>query len=315
VFVAPFVLAMFPKAGLMDFDHLNRLGPQAARGAKMGMGLVFAVAAAWTIGPRVLAMFPGIVRSSTSLKMLLPESSAVGWLTVIIAPLYGGFVLLGVVAINQVPETGKLMAGLLLMLLAPAVYLGQAKALIQPSSYTGSGSRLVLIRRASAGCNLVGTVLLVWGLLEIPGVAFGDVFAFILGMLGNILLLMVVCSDMVLPLLRWSFRQGQAFQGSDLMPALDAKYDALLPARADRAGVVRAALASDTAATEAVADALEGTGEDSVLDLKLSEAADAPDRTGEPAAAPHEQPDTAASPKAKKSTRRGTSRRRRKSED
>ena len=36
----------------------------------------------------VLAVFPGIIRSSMGLKTMLPESSVPGWIVTLIAPIY-----------------------------------------------------------------------------------------------------------------------------------------------------------------------------------------------------------------------------------
>jgi hypothetical protein len=245
MFVTPFLLAIFPQVSLMNFEKLQEKAAETARNAgvnpeqaaeaaekavqmaRMLMGGIFAFAMLQALGPRILGLFPGMIRSSVTIKTLLPESSAAGWLTTISAPIWTLFLLLGLVVMNQMQESVKLALGLMFWILSTLVYVVWAKVIVRPCAASELGRAVIWPRRISTLLNLVGAILLVWSFFEVAGA--GDVFSFILGALGNMLVLTVVASDFVLPLLRWSFHEGRQFHLSPLMPALEAKYEAFTP--------------------------------------------------------------------------------------
>ena len=79
VFVTPFALTILPLTSIMDFSHLKEHGDAAIKQVKQIFGAGFAMMVFMMIGPKAIALFPGIIRSSMSLKTLLPESGTPGW--------------------------------------------------------------------------------------------------------------------------------------------------------------------------------------------------------------------------------------------
>ena len=267
MFAVPFLLAIFPHASLMNLEQLDAQNPQAASLVKKAMGMLFALMTALALGPRIFALLPGMIRSSLTLKTLLPESSATGWLTAIFAPLWAAFLLLALVVTNQFQVSLKLVFGLMFLLMAPLVFVIRARAIIRPCRAAELAKAVLWPRRIATLINLTGVVLLVWTFFEMGGV--GSVFAFVLGALANILVLSVVASDFMLPLLRWSFQSGQDFQSTDLRPALEQKYQAFLPARP---AIIEAA--------RAVVEAKVVPPAPEIIDLKVAETPPKSDTSG-----------------------------------
>jgi hypothetical protein len=84
------------------------------------------------LSPAVLALVPGVMRACIRVKMLLPEAALPGWFLVTAAPFNGLLVLVTFVALAQVAPSPLLLAGMLLWLAAPLVYLARAGAYVRP---------------------------------------------------------------------------------------------------------------------------------------------------------------------------------------
>lgn len=250
MFAAPFLLAIFPHAALMDIDRVQRELPdmlrqaqpgltdaqlevaaeQGAKQIKNAMGMVFGMAIALMIGPRVLGLFPGAIRSAFTMKTLLPQSQAAGWLGALTAAFWTIFLVVGLVVANQVQSSVKLVMGLLFMLMSPLVYIVWAKRYIPPCPPERLGQTIIWPRRISTLLNLAGAILLAWLFFELAD-SVGDVFSFIMGVIGNVLVLTVVASDFALPLLDWGFRKQKDLITSPMMPELEKRFDAFKPGR------------------------------------------------------------------------------------
>jgi hypothetical protein len=84
------------------------------------------------LSPAVLALVPGVIRACVRVKMLLPEAILPGWLMVAAAPFNGLLVLVTFVALAQVTPSTLLLAGMVLWLTAPLVYLARARVYTRP---------------------------------------------------------------------------------------------------------------------------------------------------------------------------------------
>jgi hypothetical protein len=110
-----------------------RLARQYERvAAGLGWGYYYVV----VLSPAVLALVPGAIRACLRVKMLLPEAALPGWFLIAAAPFNGLLVLVTFVALAQVASSPLLLAGMLLWLAAPLVYLARAQVYIRPVSST-----------------------------------------------------------------------------------------------------------------------------------------------------------------------------------
>lgn len=129
---APLVLALLPWSRMLSTDHLHL---ESDRESLRGMvGLILGMQFFFILAPKLLAIFPGIIRASVTLKTMLHESPAPGYIVVLFAPFYAMFVLVVFTTINQMQGNLILLAGIGCLVVAPLVYLWRAKDFLRPHS-------------------------------------------------------------------------------------------------------------------------------------------------------------------------------------
>lgn len=228
--VVPILVSAWPWAHSLDFTHLEQQGfGQGGQGKmmKQAFGLVFAVSSLVTIAPKLLALFPGIMRSSLALKTLLPEAAAPGWLTVVFAPFMAGFLLLVLCLLSQIEGSYIAIGAVLLLALAPCVYVRRARDLVRPHRAEEVGGVLRDVRKQAKLLSAIGLLLLFLYLLRMDSLKVMTLLHLVLEAFGGILLTMVAISDITLALLALSQRQGASFQGSELRAAYEQRLQAL----------------------------------------------------------------------------------------
>ncbi|MEX2213395.1 MAG: hypothetical protein WD768_04665 [Phycisphaeraceae bacterium] len=224
MFVMPFLLAIMPLTMLMDMGDLEG---DALTKARMGVGLMIGLYFFMQIGPKGLALFAGIIRSSMTLKTLLPESSAPGWATILFAPLYALFFVVITSFVIQIGGNVFLLLSCFCFITAPLVYVFKAAAIGKPQ--TGEEVTRVLgrIRMVVSILALTGTVFLIISLAVSGLFDFWEAFKFFLGFVSSTMALTVVASDFILALIFRSYEQGRKFQESPHRETLEAKFQAL----------------------------------------------------------------------------------------
>ncbi|MEZ6232624.1 MAG: hypothetical protein R3B68_00390 [Phycisphaerales bacterium] len=225
MFCVPMLLSFFPITWFMSFDHVQEAHAREAQ--RQAMGTVFALGVFMMIAPKAIALFPGIIRSAISLKTLVPESVAPGWVAATMAPLYAIFLFTLVSMINQSQGDIFLILGVLCFMTGPLVYIVFAKRLVRPHAPSEASTVVRGLRRLASGFTVVGAVLMSIFVLRLPHLSFWDAVGFLFGVGGNLLLMTVVSSDLVLALLYQSYRQARAFAGTELEASLDEKFAAL----------------------------------------------------------------------------------------
>ena len=231
VVVLPLLVAAWPWSSSLDFTHLdgnNQFGQavQQSKVVKQQVALAIAAVLMTTIAPKLIALFPGIIRSSLALKTLLPEAAAPGWLTVVFAPFLVGFLLLVVCFLSQVQGSWMLLGGIGALIFGPILYVRRAAELVRPHSAEEVGTVVGGIRRTAGLTTLVGIALLTLYLFDLDDVSWTTAIHMLLEAGGGIFLTMVVISDITLALLAYSQRLNATFQSS----ALRAQYEQRLQA-------------------------------------------------------------------------------------
>lgn len=224
MFATPVLLGLLPLSKLMDFSHLS---DAERKGVVIGLGLFFAFDVFVKEGSKIIAIFPGIIRSSMGLKTLLPESATPGWIVALITPIYTLMLLLTMITVNQLQGNWLLFFAALCLMTAPLIYLIFAKAIVRPHEAKEIGSVITPIRLAIGILTTVGLVLLSIWVLDLPMVSFGDVFKFIFGLIANVLLLTVVVTDIVIQTMRLGYIQSRGFHQSRMRQMLDRRFAAL----------------------------------------------------------------------------------------
>ncbi len=229
--VLPLLVSSWPWAQSLDFTQLEQagIGVDAAQ-LKQGVAALLAGSLVLTVAPKLIALFPGIVRSTMALKTLLPEAAAPGWLTVVFAPFLAGFLLLVLSFMSQVQGSWVLIAGVVALAIGPVLYVRNAAALVRPHSAAEIDSVVGTVRAKTMVFNAVGVGLLVWYLIDLDDVSWLMAFHLLLDAAGGILLTMVAISDVTLALLAFSHRQSASFQSSELRTSYEQRLQALAAA-------------------------------------------------------------------------------------
>src|SRR6185436_10708684 len=79
--LVPLALAAWPWANSLSLEHL---GTDAERVRQL-FALLLAASYLTMLAPKLLSIFPGIMRSALTMKTLFPESMQTGWMTVLTA--------------------------------------------------------------------------------------------------------------------------------------------------------------------------------------------------------------------------------------
>jgi len=224
MFATPLILSALPFTRLMNLAHLPEHVQAQLTGA---LGAALALGVFFSVGPRAVALFPGIIRSSLVIKTLVPESSVPGWAVTVIAPLYVVFLWVLVTGVIQTQASYFLLGGLICLTLSPLVYVLKRRALIAPQA-PGDAARVVTRTKRVAGLfGTAGLVLLTLFLVRRPNVDVFDLLGFVTGVLGNVLLLTVVGADVLLRVMRSAHEVSRTFHGGELAAALEEKLAAL----------------------------------------------------------------------------------------
>lgn len=214
--LVPLVVMAWPWAHSLDFTHLDRNGMAGAGAAVKGMfALLFAGSTLMMVGPKLIGLFPGIMRSSLALKTLLPEAAAPGWLTVVFAPILIGFLLFLLCFTSQAEGSYLLLGGLLLLAVGSTNYLRRARDLVRPHT-PQEASTLVRGIRAQAKLFSGAGIVLIAIYAVSSNIGWVSLIHIALEAMGGILLTMIAISDITLALLAFSQQQGAAFQESGL---------------------------------------------------------------------------------------------------
>lgn len=228
--VLPLLVAAWPWSSSLDFAHLDQqFGGAAQQGKMMKQQVALAIAALLltTIAPKLIALFPGIIRSSLALKTLLPEVAAPGWLVVMFAPFLVGFLMLLVCFLSQVQGSWLLLGGVGALIAGPILYVRRAADLVRPHSAAEVGEVVGKIRRTAGRTTLAGIVVLTLYLFDLDDVSWTAAIHLLLEAGGGIFVTMVVISDITLALLAHSHRLNAVFQNNEMRALYEQRLQAL----------------------------------------------------------------------------------------
>ena len=230
-FLVPVLIALTPWSW-WDANPEARWGQKFER---ITEGVVWGFYYITVLSPAVLALVPGIMRACIRVKRLLPQAVLPGWLLVAAAPFNGLIVLVTFVALAQVAPSPLLLAGMLLWLAAPLVYLARASLYTRPIA---SPDELRSARRVqaaawvltfvAAGCLIA--YLTTWEAfgfrlvgLEAKKSLFRpwQVARFFLDFCGRALFVTVLGADLLLRVTLSAWRHERAFANSPAAAELD----------------------------------------------------------------------------------------------
>ncbi|MEM8882905.1 MAG: hypothetical protein AAGD14_02445 [Planctomycetota bacterium] len=224
VFLTPFAIAAIPFTAFMDFSHL---GANETSMVTMLLGSTLGGKIFLLVAPRALTLFPASIRSSMTLKTMIPESPLPGWVTALFAPTYPGFLILGVALVNQMQGDYKLLLGLICLVIAPLVYLRRGREILRPHTTDEVDTIVASARKQALVFNLIGGALIGMAVLDLEFFSAGDAARFAASFGGNFLLVTVFASDLMLALMYISHRQSDEYSESDFLKEASRKFAGL----------------------------------------------------------------------------------------
>lgn len=222
-FLTPFLVAALPIQGLLEH---GAMAAQDRTSVNLALGTYVGLRFSALLGPRAIALFPGIIRSSMALKTLVPESPMPGWAAALLAPLYSIFLLVVFALIIQVQGNALLLIGLGCLMISPMVYVWRAKAVLRPHRADELAGVLGPVRLRASLFTGLGVVFIGIFLIDMQ-VGFLDILLFVLAIVGNVVLLTVVGGDFLLALLKHGHDQSKALLEGDLEATLEGRFEAL----------------------------------------------------------------------------------------
>lgn len=220
----PLLLAITPWSRLLDLSSFTAAEAKQVKGM---IGLALGLSFFFMVAPKLLSIFPGIIRASVTLKTLLHESPAPGYMVVLFAPFYAMFVLVIFTMINQMQGNLTLLVGIGCLVIAPLVYLWRGKEFLRAHTAEESAVLVRGVRKQALVFNAIGTAIVILFLLDMDDVEFTQVLEFMISAGGGVLLMTAVAADAVTGLLRMEHQQAKAWAGTDLAAAFDRKLEAL----------------------------------------------------------------------------------------
>ncbi len=224
IFITPFALSLLPVTSMINWEDVD---PGMRQQLQPTFGVVFALGFFMVVGPKAISLFPGIMRSSMTLKTMLPEAATPGWATVLAAPLYALFFIVIASTIIQMQGSLALILGIICFMAAPIVYLWKARDLIEPQTPERAATVIARVRLVALIFNLLGVFLLAIFFFDVLKMGVLDVLKFGISVLAGVIALTVVASDFVVALLWTGYQQSRAFHGTALQQSLETKYQAL----------------------------------------------------------------------------------------
>jgi hypothetical protein len=201
---------------------------QGAQGTTilMTLGLGFAMYGLFLLVPRVFGLFPGLVRACMTLRTLVPESPLPGYVLAVITPLYATLLLV-IMALAAQAGSGPLFFGLVALLCSPILVLKHLRPLAKPATPEEMNQHLRPLRMKMSIATMIGVVFILamlgqyWETLNLEWHTIASLAG---QLLGNIFVVTVVAADFLLSLMRFSFDQDKALDGTALYATMAQRY-------------------------------------------------------------------------------------------
>jgi hypothetical protein len=192
----------------------------------MTLGVGFAMYALFLLVPRVFGLFPGLIRACMTLRTLVPESPLPGYVCAVITPLYTILLLVFLGFAAQI-GSGPLFVGLVALLCAELLLLKNLRMLSKPMPPEEMNQHLRPLRLKMGIATITGLVFILamlgehWDKLNLEWHTVATVVG---QLIGNIFVVTVVAADFLLSLMRFSFDQDKALDGTELYAVMAQRY-------------------------------------------------------------------------------------------
>jgi len=191
--------------------------------------------------PSVLSLIPGVQRACLRIKTLLPQALLPGWFIVVASPLYGLFLLVVVVAVDQFTSHPAILIPLALLSAASLTYAIRADAFTRPLLCEADYRRVRGVQR------IVGLMTMLAGVILVVFLATRDVFGihlvgldsktslmrpielveFLMEVLGRSMFISALGAEFIMRMNLTAWRQGRDLAASDTLTVYDGAMEGL----------------------------------------------------------------------------------------
>jgi lysylphosphatidylglycerol synthetase-like protein (DUF2156 family) len=241
-FFAPMLIAVCPWSwwGYVEPEVSAGNNPNAFL-KDQAEGVMEAAAILLQLLPAVLSLIPGVQRACLRVKTLLPESSLPGWLIVVVSPLYGLFLLVIFVAVDQFTSQPAVLSSLALLTLASLFYVFRPGVFTRPLLTDDDYRRMRGVQRIVGLITLLAGVILITYLFtsEIMGVHLVgsdpktslmrpiEVVELVLEVIGRSMFVTALGADLIMRMNLLSWRHQRTTTASEAAPAYHGAMGAL----------------------------------------------------------------------------------------
>jgi len=190
-FTLPFVIALVPYRAV--------LGAGGAGGA--GIGLLAGFGVMVQLGPKVLALLPGLLRSAIVTKVMFPSSPTPGVTVMLGAPFYLLLLFVLLLLPYQLAGGGLMAPALILLMAAPLFMWRAGRALARPRAKDDVVAIVRALKTTTLVTNVLGGLFLLIGLVDVMGdikLSALDAILPLLQVVANVFTLSIVGVDTLL---------------------------------------------------------------------------------------------------------------------
>jgi len=204
-------------------------------------GIMEAVAILLGLLPSVLSLIPGVQKACLRVKTLLPQALLPGWFIVVASPLYGLFLLVIVVAVDQFTSQPAILIPLALLSAASLTYAIRADAFTRPLLCEADFRRIRGVQR------IVGIMTMLAGGILVAFLATRDMFGvhlvgldpktslmrpielaeFGMEVLGRSMFVSALGAEFIMRMNLTAWRQGRDLAASETVGAYDGALEGL----------------------------------------------------------------------------------------
>ena len=221
--VTPLVLCVIPWSSLVDFGHL---GADAQTMTK-SLAFIFSLLAFFSLAPKLVSLFPGLMRSGMMLKTMFYESPTPAYVTVMAAPVFIMMLLIVFSTMIQLEGKWSVMLGLVCLLLSAGVYLLRARDLVRTHTKEEAIRSVQSAGFLSMVFSGLGVLFIAIYVFTMDSFGFFEALNFFTAAGANLLLTMAVASDYLLGGLSRQLAAAKAFVGSEQAESYGKKMCAL----------------------------------------------------------------------------------------
>ena len=192
-FITPFLIFLYPWRSAMP--------PGTDPSAAVLFGAIISLGAVMSLAPKAISLMPGLVRASVAVKLLLPGSSAPGWLIALVAPIYAIFFYVILVLPYQMSGSGFFVGAMLGFTGAQLWIARMGFKLARPEGRQEAEAIIARVRVGFHTLNGIGAVMLIIALADFAtklDVSAITVLEVIGAFVANVLLLTALATDVLL---------------------------------------------------------------------------------------------------------------------